>query len=243
MKLLSWIWSGARIVHGSLGIRRELLVLAILLTPLVFHPGMRTYLAARGVGDWPVVDAAMPAVVVAGTYLYWRLLRHAVTIEHISRPLLVMRMLDPGQRYDTFVALGNRMLRLYYVEVTNSSRFKTARDVAVTLLDYQKAGDSRRVEIRARLKVANSDADTIDLNPGARVAFELCGIEASGIEPAAPEDRSEQTFSIVPPGSGTLRLVAEARDAAALEEEMRLYVDTSGKMTIKPQSALPRDAA
>jgi len=197
---------------------------------------VHAYLAARGIQDWPVVDAAMPAVVVAGSYLYWRLIRHAVVFEHIAHPQLVVRMLDPGQRYDTYVALGNRMLRLYHVEVSNASRYTTARDVAVTLLDYQKAGDSRRVDIRARLKLANSDAEEIDLNPGARVIFELCGIEVNGAEPVAPEARGEQTFSIVPPGSGTLRLFAEARDATAHEEELRLYVDTNGAMTIRPQS-------
>jgi hypothetical protein len=114
---------------------------------------------------------------------------------------------------------------------------KTARDVSVTLIDYQKAGDSRRVEIRSRLKVANSDVETLDLNPGARVAFELCGIEVQGAEAIATEAREVQTFSIIPAGSGTLHLIAESRDAPAREDELRLYVDTNGSMTIKPQAA------
>jgi len=236
MKVLAWVWSAARIIHGSLGLTRELFVLFILLMPLMFHENVRALLAARGINDWPVIDAGMPAVLIAGSYLYWRLVRQAVFIEYVSRPTLTVRMLDPGQRYDTFVALGNRMLRLYHVEVENASRFRTAHDVAVQLLDYQKAGDSRRVEIRSQLKIANSDAEVLDLNPGARVVFELCGIEVNGEQPVAPEARSEQTFSIVPPGSGTLRLFAEARDTPAREEELRLYVDTNGAMTIRPQS-------
>jgi hypothetical protein len=236
MRLLAWLWNAARIVHESLGLRRELFVLLILLMPLAFHENVRAYLATRGVNDWPVVEAAMPAVLVAGTYLYWRLIRHVVIVEYLSRPTLTIRMLDPGQRYDTYVALGNRMLRIYHVEIANASMFKTARDVSVTLIDYQKAGDSRRVEIRSRLKVANSDAETLDLNPGARVAFELCGIEVHGAEAVATEAREAQTFSIIPAGSGTLHLIAESRDAPSREDELRLYVDTNGSMTIKPQS-------
>lgn len=237
MRLLAWFWNAARIIHESLGLKRELLVLLILLMPLAFHENVRAYMAARGVSDWPVVEAAMPAVLVAGTYLYWRLIRHVVIMEYLSRPTLTIRMLDPGQRYDTYVALGNRMLRIYHVEIANTSMFKTARDVSVTLVDYQKAGDSRRVEIRSRLKVANSDAETLDINPGARVVFELCGIEVHGGEPIAAETRDTQTFSIIPAGSGTLRLFAESRDAPACEDELRLYVDTNGSMTIRPQSA------
>lgn len=237
MKLLAWLWNAARIVHDSLGLKRELFVLLILLLPLAFHDNVRAYLASRGVNDWPVVEGAMPAVLVAGSYLYWRLVRHVVTIEYMSRPKLTVRMLDPGLRYDTYVALGNRMMRIYYVEITNASMFKTAKDVSITLVDYQKAGDTRRVDIRSHLKIANADTETIDLNPGARVAFELCGIEMHGAHPVAPETRETQTFSIIPPGSGTLRLFAEAKDAPACEEELRLYVDTNGSMTIRPQSA------
>lgn len=237
MRLLAWLWNAARIVHESLGLKRELFVLLIVLMPLAFHDNVRAYLATRGVNDWPVVEGAMPAMLVAGSYLYWRLVRHVVIIEYMSRPKLVMRMLDPSLRYDTYVALGNRMLRIYHVEITNASIFKTAHDVSITLVDYQKAGDTRRVEIRSRLKVANADAETIDLNPGARVAFELCGIEVHGTQPAAPETRDTQTFSIIPPGSGTLRLFAESKDAPACEDELRLYVDTNGSLTIRPQSA------
>lgn len=242
MRLRSSIWNGIRIFHESLGFKRELFVLAVLLMPFAFHPDVSTYLAARGVKDWPVVDAALPAVVLTGGYLYWRLMRHAVIFEYVERPMLVVRMLDPGQRYDTHVALGNRMLRLYHVEVQNASRYQTAHGVSVQLLDYQKAGDSKRLDIRSRLKIANSDAEMLDLGPRARVAFELCGIEVNGTQPLAPEERGEQTFSIVPSGSGTLRLIAHGRDAPAREEELRLYVDTNGTMTIKPQVATPEAA-
>lgn len=236
MRLVAWVWNGIRIAHASLGLKRELLVLLILLLPLAFHEHVRTYLAGRGVHDWPVVNGAMPAIIVAGSYLYWRLLRHAVIREYVARPNLIVRILDPGLRYDTFVALGNRMLRLYHIEVENQSLFRTARGVAVTLLDYQKAGDSKAVDIRARLKIANSETEELDLNPGARVTFELCGIEVSGVEPVAPEAREWQTFSILPPGSGALRVLAEARDAPAREERFMLYVDTNGSMTIRPQA-------
>ncbi len=235
MRTFAWIWNGARIVHASLGLKRELLVVAVLLLPLVFHPQVHTYLQQRGIADWPVVDGTMPAVIVAGTYLYWRLLRHVIILEVVARPSLEVRMLDPGERYATLVALGNRMLRLYHLEVVNTSRFRTARRVAVTLVDYQKAGDGRAVDIRARLKIANSEAEQIDLNPGARVAFELCGVDVNGSETAAAEARDAQTFSIVPSGSGMLRVFAEARDAPAREERLMVYIDTNGAMTIRPQ--------
>jgi hypothetical protein len=106
----------------------------------------------------------------------------------------------------------------------------------VTLVDYQKAGDGRAVDIRARLKIANSEAEQIDLNPGARVAFELCGVDVNGGETATAEARETQTFSIVPAGSGMLRVFAEARDAPAQEERLMVYIDTNGAMTIRPQA-------
>lgn len=236
MRLFAWFWKGGRIVHASLGVQRELFVLLILLLPLAFHPRAQTLLQAHGVRDWPVVDGTMPALLIAGTYLYWRLLRHAVFFEYVARPALTMRMLDPGQRYDTFVALGNRMVRLYHLEVVNTSVFRTAQKVSVTLVDYQKAGNSKRVDIRARLKVADSDAEVLDINPGATVAFELCGVEVSGADPTAPEVREQQSFSILPVGSGMLRVFAEARDAPAREALLMVYIDTTGSMTIKPQA-------
>lgn len=237
MRLLAWVWNGARIVHASLGVKREVIVLLILALPFLFHEYVRDFMAARGVRDWPVVDGTMAAVLVAGMYLYWRLLRHAVIFEYLARPRLAMRILDPGQRYDTFVALGNRMVRLYHLEVINASMYKTAHGVAVTLVEYQKAGDSKVVDIRSRLKVANSDAEEVDLNPGARVVFELCGVDANGAEPASQDKRDHQTFSILPVGSGMLRIFAEARDAPAREEQLRVYIDSTGAMTIKPHSA------
>ncbi len=80
----------------------------------------------------------MPALLLAGGYLYWRLLRHAVLFEDAARPCLTARILDPGQRYDTYVALGNRVLRLYHLEVENTSTFRTARGALVNLVDYRR---------------------------------------------------------------------------------------------------------
>jgi len=236
MRAISRVLNGLRIVHASLGLKREAIVALILLLPLLFHPEARTYLAARGVRDWPVVDGTMPAMVLAGGYLYWRLLRHAVLFEDAARPYLTAHILDPGQRYDTYVALGNRVLRLYHLEVENTSTFRTARGVLVTLVDYRRTGDARVVEIRSPLKIANSDSEKVDLNPGARVVFELCGVEVNGGAPASVEEREQQTFSILPSGSGSIRLFAGARNAPSREEEYRVYIDTTGSMTIKPQS-------
>ena len=236
MRLLSWLWNSLRIVHASLGLRREAIALFILLLPFVFHDQVRGYLATRGVRDWPVVDGTLPAILLAGGYLYWRLLRYVVIIQYIARPELAAQILDPALRYDTYVALGNRVLRLYHLEVENTSKFRTARRVAVTLVEYQKTGDPKSVDIRSQLKVANSDVERLDLNPGARVAFELCAIEVNGHDAHEAEERAQQTFSILPPGSGMLRVLAEAYDAPAVEKQYRVYVDTTGSMTIKPQA-------
>ncbi len=193
-------------------------MLFVVLLPVLFHEQARSYLETRGIHDWPVVDRTMPAIVLAGGYLYWRLLRHAVLFEYGTRPGVTAHILDPGQRYETYVALGNRVLRLYHLEVANPSNVRTARGVFVMLTNYQQAGDSRKVDIRSRLKVANSDAEVLDLNPGARVAFESCGIEVPSAGRAAIEDRAEQNFSILPAGSGTIRVVVQAQDAPAREE-------------------------
>jgi hypothetical protein len=236
MRLISGVLRGLGIVHASLGFKREAAALFILLLPFVFHEQVRTYLAAHGVGDWPVVDGIMPAIVLAGAYLYWRLLRHAVLFEYDTRPSVTARILDPSQRYETYVALGNRVLRLYHLEVENPSRFRTARRVSVTLMGYQRTGDAKMVDIRSRLKVANSDAEELDLNPRGRVAFELCAVEVENADSAAPEERVEQTFSILPVGSGTIGVVAESYGAPSRDEQYRVYIDTTGAMTIKPQS-------
>jgi hypothetical protein len=93
------------------------------------------------------------------------------------------------------------------------------------------------VDIRSKLKVANSDAEEIDLKPRGRVVFELCGVEAIGADASErAEARESQTFSIVPLGSGTIRVLAVARNAPAREEHYTLYVDRTGTMTIKPQT-------
>ena len=239
MRLLVWVWNGARIVHASLGLKRETFVLVVLLLPIVFHERARSYAAAHGINDWPVVQGIMPAMLLAGGYLYWRLLRYAVVFEHIARPELAAHILDPSLRYDTYVALGNRVLRLYHLEVENTSMLRTARNVAVILMDYQKAGDAKVLDIRERLKVANSEAEVLDLNPGARVAFELCGVDVTGAEPASTEVRDNQTFSILPLGSGTIRVAVQAQDAPTREDQYRVYIDTTGAMTIRPQAETP----
>ena len=183
MRAISRVLNGLRIVHASLGLKREAIVALILLLPLLFHPevaelscGTRRPRLAGG-GRHHAGDC------LAGGYLYWRLLRHAVLFEDAARPYLTAHILDPGQRYDTYVALGNRVLRLYHLEVENTSTFRTARGVLVTLVDYRRTGDARVVEIRSPLKVANSDSEKVDLNPGARVVFELCGVEVNGAAP------------------------------------------------------------
>jgi hypothetical protein len=50
----------------------------------------------------------------------------------------------------------------------------------------------------------------------------------------AAEEREGQTFSILPPGSGTIRVLVGARDVAATEQSYTVYIDTTGSMTIKP---------
>jgi len=123
------------------------------------------------------------------------------------------------------------------LEIENPSTSRTARNVCVTLVSYHQTGDKKVVDIRHKLKVANSDAEQLDLNPRARVAFELGGVVANGagrVEPA--EERDSQTFSILPAGSGTIRVMAEAAEMPAREEQYTLYIDSVGSMTIKPQA-------
>jgi hypothetical protein len=237
MRALSYVWDVFRIVHASLGLKRVAFGLIVFFLLIRFYEPARIYFAARGVDGFPDVPGLWPALAFAGLYLYLNLLAHAVTLEHTARPGLVMRILDPSQRYDTYVALGNRVMRLFHLEVENPSRSRTARNVSVTLQSYHQTGDKKVVDIRSKLKVANSEAEELDLNPRARVAFELCGIVVDGsgrLEPA--EERDGQTFSILPVGSGTIRVVAEARDVPAREEQYTLYVDSIGTMTIKPQA-------
>jgi hypothetical protein len=129
------------------------------------------------------------------------------------------------------------LLRLYHLEVENRSRSRTARRVAVTLESYQQSGDKKLVEIRSKLKIANAEAEDIDLKPLARVVFELCGVAVNGSgAPPTTEAREDQTFSILPVGSGTIKIVAVSDDAPALEGRYTLYIDTAGTMTIKPQT-------
>ena len=117
-----------------------------------FYERGRASLEAHGYHGLPDVAGAWPAVTFAGVYLCWHVLRHAVALERGARPGLAMRILDPSQRYDTYVALGNRVLRLYHLEVENTSKHRTARNVSVTLMSYQLTGDRKLVDIRSRLK-------------------------------------------------------------------------------------------
>ena len=237
MRAFWYGWNIARVVHASLGLKREAVGLIIFFLLIRFYEPARSYLAARGFTEAPDVPGLWTAIAFAGLYLYLHLLAHAVALEHTARPELVMRILDPSQRYDTYVALGNRVLRLFHLEVENTSRTRTARNVSVTLVSYHQTGDMKVVDIRSRLKVANSDAEKLDLNPRARVAFELGGVVANGSERMEPaEERENQTFSILPAGSGTIRVVAEASDIPATEEQYTLYIDSVGSMTIKPQA-------
>jgi hypothetical protein len=236
MRVLTYVLNIGRVVHASLGLKRIAFGLIVFLLLMRFYEPARSYLAARGYPEVPDVPSLWSAIVFAGLYLYLSLLAHAVALEHAARPGLVMRVLDPGQRYNTYVVLGNRVLRLFHLEVENPSRSRTAHNVSVTLVSYHQTGDKKMVDIRHKLKVANSDAEVLDLNPRARVAFELGGVVANGngrLEPA--EERDGQTFSILPAGSGTIRVMAEASDMPTREEQFTLYIDSAGTMTIKPQ--------
>jgi len=237
MRALRYVFDLCRAVHASLGFKREAFGLIIFFLLIRFYEPARSYLAARGFAEAPDVPGLWSSIAFAGVYLYVHLLAHAVALQNAARPSLVMRILDPSQRYDTYVALGNRIVRLFHLEVENPSRSRTARKVSVTLVSYHQTGDKKVVDIRHKLKVANSDAEQLDLNPLARVAFELSGVVANGngrVEPA--EERDSQTFSILPAGSGTIRVVAEASDTPATEARYLLYIDTAGTMTIKPQA-------
>jgi hypothetical protein len=227
-----------RTIHSSLGLKREAFGLIISTLLAGFYEPAKAYLSAHGARGLPNIEGVWLAAIFAGCYLLWHLLRHAVALEHNARPKLSLTILDPGQRYDTYVALGNRLLRLYHLEVANLSNFRTATRVAVSLKSYQLAGDKKAVDIRSKLKVANSDAEEIDLKPLASVVFELCGVDANGADTRGlAETRDGQTFSILPAGSGTIRIVAEADDAPTVEKQYTVYINTVGAMTIKPQQA------
>ncbi len=239
--LPSFVWDCLRTIHSSLGPRREAVGLVVSFLLFRFYEPAKAYLSAQGFRGVPDAHGASLAVAFAGTYLLWHLLRHAVALEDKARPKLALRVLDPSQRYDTYVALGNRLLRLYHLEVENLSKARTASRVAVLLKSYQLTGDKKVVDIRSKLKVANSSAEEIDLKPLATVVFELCAVEANGADAlGVAEDREDQTFSILPSGSGTIRLVAESDNAPSLEKRYTIYINTVGAMTIKPQTDGPK---
>lgn len=236
----SFVWDCLRTIHASLGPKREVMCLVVSFLLFRFCEQAKAYLSAQGVHGLPDVQGAPLAVAFAGSYLLWNLLRHAVALENNARPMLSLRLLDPGQRYDTYVALGNRRLRLYHLEVENLSNARTAKRVAVSLKSYQLTGDKKVVDIRSKLKVANSSAEEVDLKPRATVVFELCGVDANGGNGlGTAETREDQTFSILPTGSGTLCLAAESDDAPSVEKHYTIYINTVGAMTIKPQTASP----
>jgi hypothetical protein len=233
-----FVWDCLRTIHSSLGLKREAFGLIISALLAGFYEPAKASLLAHGARGLPNIEGVWLAALFAGCYLLWHLLRHAVALEYKARPKLSLTILDPGQRYDTYVALGNRLLRLYHLEVANLSNFRTATRVAVSLKSYQLAGDKKVVDIRSKLKVANSDAEEIDLKPLASVVFELCGVDADGADTRGlAETRDGQTFSILPAGSGTIRIVAEADDAPTIEKHYTVYINTVGAMTIKPQPA------
>ena len=232
-----FLWNALRTIHSSLGLKREVFGLAVTYLLFRFYGQGTDYLLAQGFRELPDVHGAWIAAAFAGIYLLWNLLRHATELEHKARPRLALKILDPSQRYDTYVTIGERLLRLYHLEVENHSRSRTARRVAVTLESYQQSGDKKLVEIRSKLKIANAEAEDIDLKPLARVVFELCGVAVNGSgAPPTAEAREDQTFSILPVGSGTIRIVAVSDDAPAIERRYTLYIDTAGTMTIKPQT-------
>ena len=231
------LWNALRTIHSSLGLKREVFGLAVTYLLLRFYGQGRDFLLAQGFRELPDVHGAWIAAAFAGIYLLWNLLRHAAELEYKAAPKLALKILDPSQRYDTYVTIGERLLRLYHLEVENRSRSRTARGVAVTLENYQQSGDKKLVEIRSRLKIANAEAEDIDLKPLARVVFELCGVAVNGSgAPATAEARQDQTFSILPVGSGIIQIVAVSDDAPAMERRYTLYIDTAGTMTIKPQT-------
>jgi hypothetical protein len=237
MRVFRYVFEVGRVVHASLGLKREAFGLVIVVLLIRFYEPVRGYLAAQGFAEVPDVPAMWSAAAFVGVYLYLHLLSYAVALQGAARPGLVMRILDPSQRYDTYVALGNRVVRLFHLEVENLSASRTARKVSVTLVSYHLTGDKKVVDIRSKLKVANSDAEELDLNPRARVAFELGGVVANGgarVEPA--EERDSQTFSILPAGSGTVRVMAGGANVPAIEERYTLYIDSAGTMTIRPQA-------
>ena len=118
-------------VRKRLDLKREVFGLAVSCLLFRFYEPARAYLSAQGFRELPDVHGASLALAFAGSYLLWYLLRHAVALEHQARPKLSVRILDPSQRYDTYVAIGERLLRLYHLEVENRSSLRMARNVAV----------------------------------------------------------------------------------------------------------------
>lgn len=234
--VFAFLRDAVQVLHSSLGIWRALAGLAIGYGLFAFYEQARIYLATLDVRGLPDIPGAWVAAAFASVFLIWHLLRYAMALHRSIRPVLSLKILDPSERYETYVALGNRLLRLYHVELQNGSRSTSASKANISLQSFQLAGDARQVDICSRLKVANSDAEEIELKPRGRVVFELCGVEVDDAGAAArAEARDAQTFSIIPTGSGTISLMAEAANAPACAQRYMLYVDARGIMTIKPQ--------
>lgn len=238
--LVSYVLDASHAILASLGLVRAVLGLSIAFLLFRFYDTAAARLAEHGFGYLPSLSGIWLAAGFLALYVLWHVVRLAVRLEREAKPILSMRILDPAERYETYVALGNRLLRLYHLEVENRSRMRTARKVSVSLECYQKAGDKRLVDIRSRLKVANSETEELDLKPRARAVFELIGVEADGADTMGlAEPREEQTFSIVPTGCGRINVVAEGDDVPQLAERYTLYIDLNGVMTIKPQGEMP----
>ena len=235
--LFSYVWDAVRIICASLGLLRGAVGIVVGFLLFRFYDQFGAYLSEQGFRHLPSIRGAWVAAAFATLYLLWHVLRYAVALERDAKPILSLKILDPSECYETYVALGNRLLRLYHVEVANFSRTRTAKNVSVSLETYQKIGDKKLVDIRSRLKVANSDAEEAELKPRGRAAFELFGVEANGADTLGlAETREAQTFSILPVGSGNIAVVATADRVPPTNEHYTLYIDLTGSMTIKPQT-------
>ena len=235
--LFSYAWGSVRVICSSLGLTRSVAGLVVGFLLYRYYAQAADYLAEQGFQHLPSIPGAWLAGAFGALYLLWHVVRYAVTLERRARPVLSLKILDPSERYETYVVLGNRVMRLYHLEVENTSRSRAAKKLSVELVSYQKTGDKKLVEIRSKLNVANSDTEQLDLQPLGRVVFELCGVDANGADTMGlAETRESQTFSIVPVGSGTIRVIAGAVGAPSTDEHYTLYIDLTGAMTIKPQT-------
>jgi hypothetical protein len=237
--VVSYALDAVRAILVSLGLVRAIVGLLVAFALLRYYDVATAPLAQKGWLFLPSLSGAWLAAGFLLIYAFWHVVRLAVRLEREAKPTLTMKILDPEERYETFVSLGNRLLRLYHLEVANGSRTRTARKVGVSLRSYHKAGDKRQVDIRSPLKIANTETEELDLKPQGCAVFELIGVEADGADMLGiAEAREEQTFSIVPAGSGRISVVAEGHHMPPTEQTYTLYIDHNGAMTIKPQGEM-----